>query len=150
MRYNPARQEVILKVVYCGPGLGGKTSNLEHLQAHAPAGSASPLTTVDHNSERTLQFDMLATALGPVQGLNVRLEFATVPGQSYYAATRRHILTGADGVVFVADSRREALDENIDAMNEMLGNLRHHGLGDDLPLVVQYNKQDLPLSLIHI
>ncbi len=147
MRYNPARQEVILKVVYYGPGLAGKSSNLQYLQRRAPAGSASQLVSVDTHSERTLQFDFLATELGNVQGFDVRLDFATVPGQSYYAATRREVLTGADGIVFVADSRREALDENIDAMNEMLSNLRHHGLPDDLPVVMQYNKQDLPTAV---
>ena len=147
MRYNPTRQEVILKVVYYGPGLAGKSSNLQFLQRRAPAGTASQLVSVDTHSERTLQFDFLATELGKVQGFDVRLDFATVPGQSYYAATRREVLTGADGVVFVADSRREALDENIDAMNEMLGNLRHHGLPDDLPIIIQYNKQDLPTAV---
>lgn len=147
MRYNLTRQEVILKVVYYGPGLAGKSSNLQFLQRRAPAGAASPLVSVDTHSERTLQFDFLATELGKVQGFDVRLDFATVPGQSYYAATRREVLTNADGVVFVADSRREALDENIDAMNEMLGNLRHHGLPDDLPIIIQYNKQDLPTAV---
>jgi hypothetical protein len=102
---------------------------------------------VDTHSERTLRFDLLAVELGEVRGHQVRLEFYTVPGQSYYAATRRAVLAGADGVVFVADSRREALDENIEAMNEMLNNLRHHGLPEDLPVVVQYNKQDLPTAL---
>ncbi len=147
MRYNPARQEVVLKVVYYGPGLAGKTTNLQALRQRIPAGRASELVSVDTHSERTLQFDFLALELGKVQGQDLRLDFYTVPGQSYYAATRRQVLAGADGVVFVADSRREALDENIDAMNEMLGNLRHHGLPDDLPLVVQYNKQDLPTSV---
>ena len=147
MRYNPARKEVILKVVYYGPGLAGKTSNLQYLCARAPAGQASELISVDTHSERTLQFDFLATELGIIQGYAVRLDFYTVPGQSYYAGTRRQILTGADAVVFVADSRREALDENIDAMNEMLNNLRHHRLPEDLPIVLQYNKQDLPTAV---
>ena len=147
MRYNPARQEVILKVVYYGPGLAGKTSNLQYLHDRAPAGRASDLVSVDTHSERTLQFDFLATELGTIQGYSIRLDFSTVPGQSYYAATRRQVLAGADAVVFVADSRREALDENIDAMNEMLGNLRHHQLPEDLPIVLQYNKQDLPTAV---
>jgi mutual gliding-motility protein MglA len=147
MRYLPARQEVVLKVVYYGPGLAGKTTNLQFLQARVPSGRASQLVSLDTHSERTLQFDFLAIELGKVQGFDVRLDFYTVPGQSYYAATRRQVVAGADGVVFVADSRREALDENIDAMNELLGNLRHHGLPEDLPLVIQYNKQDLPTAL---
>lgn len=147
MRYNPARQEIVLKVVYYGPGLAGKTTNLQFLHDRVPAGRASELVSVDTHSERTIQFDFLAVELGKVQGMDVRLDFYTVPGQSYYAATRRQVLTAADGVVFVADSRREALDENIDAMNEMLNNLRHHGLPDDLPIIVQYNKQDLPTAV---
>ena len=147
MRYNSTRQEVILKVVYYGPGLAGKTSNLQFLRDRAPAGSASELVSVDTHSERTLQFDFLATELGTIQGYAIRLDFYTVPGQSYYAATRRQVLVGADAVVFVADSRREALDENIDAMNEMLNNLRYHKLPEDLPIVIQYNKQDLPTAV---
>ena len=147
MRYDQARQEVTLKVVYYGPGLAGKTTNLQVLQQRVPAGQASELISVDTHSERTLQFDYLALELGRIQELGVRLEFYTVPGQSYYAATRRQVLEGADGVVFVADTRREALDENIDAMNEMLNNLRAHGLPQDLPVVLQYNKQDLPTAV---
>ena len=147
MRYNPGRQEIILKVVYYGPGLAGKTSNLQYLRDRAPAGRASELVSIDTHSERTLQFDFLATELGTIQGHSIRLDFYTVPGQSYYAATRRQVLAGADAVVFVADSRREALDENIDAMNEMLSNLRHHQLPEDLPIVIQYNKQDLPTAV---
>ena len=147
MRYNPGRQEIILKVVYYGPGLAGKTSNLQYLRDRAPAGRASELVSIDTHSERTLQFDFLATELGTIQGQAIRLDFYTVPGQSYYAATRRQVLVGADAVVFVADSRREALDENIDAMNEMLSNLRHHHLPEDLPIVLQYNKQDLPTAV---
>ena len=106
MRYLPARQEVVLKVVYCGPGLAGKTTNLQFLQARVPVGRATQLVSLDTHSERTLQFDFLAVELGKIQGLDVRLDFYTVPGQSYYAATRRQVVAGADGVVFVADSRR--------------------------------------------
>lgn len=147
MRINSAAQEVILKVVYYGPGMAGKTTNLTVIHDRVPSHAAGDLTMVDTHSERTLRFDLLALDAGDLNGHHVRLEFYTVPGQSYYAATRRAVLAGADGVVFVADSRREALDENIEAMNEMLGNIRHHGLPDDLPLVVQYNKQDLPTAL---
>ena len=147
MRYNPAQQELVLKVVYYGPGLAGKTTNLQFLHDRLPEGRASELVSIDTHSERTLQFDFVALELGRIQGLEIRLDFYMVPGQSYYAATRRQVLAGADGVVFVADSRREALDENIDAMNEMLGNLRHHGLPEDLPIVLQYNKQDLATAV---
>lgn len=147
MRFNPIAREIICKVVYYGPGLAGKTSNMQWVRDHVPADQVSDLVSVDTHSERTLHFDWLALELGQIQGVNVRFEYFTVPGQNYYAATRRQVLQGADGVVFVADSRREALDENIDSMNEMLNNLRHHGLPDDLPVVMQYNKQDLPTAL---
>ena len=147
MRYNPAARELVLKIVYYGPGLGGKTSNLQVVHDRSPHDQVTDLVSVDTHSERTLHFDWLALDLGQVQGHHVRFEFFTVPGQNYYAATRRQVLTGADGVVFVADSRREALDENIDSMNELLNNLRHHGLPEDLPVVMQYNKQDLPTAL---
>jgi signal recognition particle receptor subunit beta/serine/threonine protein kinase len=147
MRFNQIAREIICKVVYYGPGLAGKTSNMQWVRDHVPPAQASDLVSVDTHSERTLHFDWLALELGQVQGVNVRFEFFTVPGQNYYAATRRQVLQGADGVVFVADSRREALDENIDSMNEMLNNLRHHGLPDDLPVVMQYNKQDLSTAV---
>jgi len=147
MRINAAANEIVLKIVYYGPGMAGKTTNLTMIHDRVPSHAAGDLVMVDTHSERTLRFDLLAMDAGDVNGHRVHFEFYTVPGQSYYAATRRAVLTGADGVVFVADSRREALDENIEAMNEMLGNLRHHGLPDDLPVVVQYNKQDLPTAL---
>jgi mutual gliding-motility protein MglA len=147
MRINGPAREIVLKVVYYGPGMAGKTTNLTVVHDRVPSQAAGDMVMVDTHSERTLRFDLLAVDAAPVRGHKVRFEFYTVPGQSYYAATRRAVLAGADGVVFVADSRREALDENIEAMNEMLNNLRHHGLPEDLPVVVQYNKQDLPTAL---
>ena len=147
MRINAAANEIIIKIVYYGPGMAGKTTNLTVIHDRVPSHAAGDLVMVDTHSERTLRFDLLAMDAGDVNGHRVHFEFFTVPGQSYYAATRRAVLAGADAVVFVADSRREALDENIEAMNEMLGNLLHHGLPNDLPIVVQYNKQDLPTAL---
>ncbi|MBA3708117.1 MAG: protein kinase [Planctomycetes bacterium] len=147
MRFNPAAREVICKIVYYGPGLAGKTTNMQVVHDSNPPQQVSELVSVDTHSERTLHFDWLALEVGQVQGVNVRFEFFTVPGQNYYAATRRQVLAAADGVVFIADSRREALDENIDSMNEMLNNLRHHGLPEDLPVVMQYNKQDMATAL---
>ncbi|HEX3134976.1 MAG TPA: protein kinase, partial [Planctomycetota bacterium] len=147
MRINAAANEIVLKIVYYGPGMAGKTTNLTVIHDRVPSHAAGDLVMVDTHSERTLRFDLLAMDAGDVNGHRVHFEFYTVPGQSYYAATRRAVLAGADAVVFVADSRREALDENIEAMNEMLGNLRHHGLPDDLPVMVQYNKQDMPTAL---
>jgi mutual gliding-motility protein MglA len=147
MRINSATNEVIIKIVYYGPGMAGKTTNLTVIHDRVPSQSAGDLVMVDTHSERTLRFDLLGFDAGEINGHRVHFEFFTVPGQSYYAATRRAVLAGADAIVFVADSRREALDENIEAMNEMLGNLRHHGLSDDLPVILQYNKQDLPTAL---
>ena len=147
MRINAAANEIVIKIVYYGPGMAGKTTNLTIIHDRVPSHAAGDLVMVDTHSERTLRFDLLAMDAGDINGHRVHFEFFTVPGQSYYAATRRAVLAGADAVVFVADSRREALDENIEAMNEMLGNLLHHGLPNDLPIVVQYNKQDLPTAL---
>ena len=147
MRIDGPAREVVLKVVYYGPGMAGKTTNLTVIHDRVPSQAAGDLVMVDTHSERTLRFDLLAVEMGEVRGHQVRFDFYTVPGQSYYAATRRAVLAGADAVVFVADSRREALDENIEAMNEMLGNLRHHALAEDIPVVMQYNKQDLPTAL---
>lgn len=147
MRIDAANREITCKVVYYGPGMSGKTTNLKQIHDRAPARSVGDLVTLDTHSERTLHFDLLPMDLGQVRGHQVRLEFYTVPGQSYYASTRRLVLDGADGVVFVADSRREALDENIDSMNDLLDNMRHLKLPADLPVVMQYNKQDLPSAL---
>ena len=101
------------------------------------------MVNIDTESERTLHFDLLPLELGKVKGYTCRFEFYTVPGQSYYAATRRMVIEGADGIVFVTDSRREAMDENIESMNDLYEHLRHHQLPDDLPIIIQYNKQDL-------
>ena len=147
MRIDAANREITCKVVYYGPGMSGKTTNLKQIHDRAPARAVGELVTLDTHSERTLHFDLLPMDLGLIRGHQVRVEFYTVPGQSYYASTRRLVLDGADGVVFVSDSRREALDENIDSMNDLLDNLRHLKLPEDLPVVMQYNKQDLPSAL---
>ncbi|MCS6970852.1 MAG: protein kinase [Planctomycetes bacterium] len=147
MLLNPAARELIIKVVYYGPAFAGKSTNLACLQHWAPAGSASELQYQDMHSERTLGFERLADEFGAVQGHRLRIAYHTVPGQNYYAATRKLLLAGADGIVFVADSRREALDENVAAMNEMLEHLRALGQSEQTPVVLQYNKQDLPTAL---
>ena len=147
MRVNAATREITCKVVYYGPGMSGKTTNLQIVHDRSPQGAVGEMVTLDTHSERTLHFDLLPMDVGTVRGFKVCFEFFTVPGQSYYAATRRLVLEGTDGVVFVADSRREALDENIDSMNDLLDNLRHHQLPEDIPVVIQYNKQDIPSAL---
>jgi len=147
MHLDPVARELVCKVVFYGPGMSGKTTNLQFIHERAPKQAVGKMVSIDTASERTLHFDLLPLDLGTVQGYKCRFEFYTVPGQSYYAATRRLVLKGADGIVFVADSRREALDENIDSMNDMFDNLRKHSLPADIPLVVQYNKQDLPSAI---
>ena len=147
MRHLPAAKELVLKIVYCGPGMAGKSSNLQAIRHRLPAERVSELVSVDNNSERSVRFDWRADELGRMYDCALRIEVHTIPGQSYYAATRRQLLQGVDGIVFVADSRREALDENIDAMNELLNNLRQLEIASDLPIVIQYNKQDLPTAL---
>jgi signal recognition particle receptor subunit beta len=144
MRLNSTTNELIFKVVYTGPGMAGKTTNLAHLQRIAPPEAVGEMVSIDTTSERTLHFDLLPLDLGEVRGHSVRFEFYTVPGQTYYAATRRMVLEGADGIVFVADSRREAMDENIESLNDLYSNLRYHGINPDaIPMVFQFNKQDL-------
>lgn len=147
MRVDAATREITCKIVYYGPGMSGKTTNLQQLHDRAPSRSVGELVTLDTHSERTLHFDLLPMDVGQIDGYAVRFEFYTVPGQSYYASTRRLVLEGADAVVFVADSRREALDENIDSMNDLFDNWRHLALPEDLPVVLQYNKQDLASAL---
>jgi hypothetical protein len=149
MRIDAANREITCKVVYYGPGMSGKTTNLKQIHDRAPARSVGDLVTLDTHSERTLHFDLLPMDLGQVRGHQVRLEFYTVPGQSYYASTRRLVLDGADGVVFVADSRRRQLEENVESMQDLHANLAELGLDPRrVPLVVQYNKQDLPRELV--
>ncbi|MDA3962934.1 MAG: protein kinase, partial [Planctomycetota bacterium] len=147
MRLDQVAREIVCKVVYTGPGLSGKTTNLQYIHERAPKQSVGQMVSIDTESERTLHFDLLPLDLGTVQGYKCRFEFYTVPGQTYYGATRRMVLEGSDGIVFVADSRREMLDENVDALNDLFENLHHHGLPSDLPMVVQFNKQDLGDSL---
>ena len=147
MRHVPAARELVLKIVYCGPGMAGKSTNLEEVRRRLPADRVSELVAVDQHSERSVRFDWRADELGPVHGCALRIDIHTIPGQSYYAATRRQLLVGVDGIVFVADSRREALDENIEAMNELFGNLRQLEIPADLPIVLQFNKQDLPTAV---
>ncbi len=147
MRVDAATREITCKIVYYGPGMSGKTTNLQRLHDRAPSQSVGELVSLDTHSERTLHFDLLPMDVGQIDGHAVRFEFYTVPGQSYYSSTRRLVLEGADAIVFVADSRREALDENIDSMNDLFDNWRHLALPEDLPVVLQYNKQDLASAL---
>jgi len=139
----PAR-EVNCKIVYYGPGLGGKTTNIQHIYETTKPESRGKLITLDTDADRTLFFDFLPLSLGAIMGYRARFFLYTVPGQVFYEATRRLVLKDADGVVFVADSQSERMDANLESMDDMRGNLLEHGLdAETVPLVLQYNKRDL-------
>ena len=146
---NYVTREITCKIVYYGPGRAGKTTNLRYLHARLPADRAGQLVSLATEGDRTLFFDFLALDLGVVAGFTTRFQLYTVPGQSYYAATRRLVLQGADGVVFVADSRRRQHPENLESLRDLHDQLAASGLEPRrVPTVFQYNKQDLPPDLV--
>ena len=142
---NYASREINCKIVYYGPGLGGKTTNLEYVYEKVSPNTRGKLISLATESERTLFFDFLPVDLGTIRGFKTRFHLYTVPGQVYYNASRKLILKGVDGVVFVGDSQVERLDANIEAMHNLYENLAEYGLDPrTMPFVVQYNKRDLP------
>ncbi|HET8656036.1 MAG TPA: ADP-ribosylation factor-like protein [Longimicrobiaceae bacterium] len=142
---NYASREINCKIVYYGPGLGGKTTNLEYVYEKVAPNTRGKLVSLATETERTLFFDFLPVDLGTIRGFKTRFHLYTVPGQVYYNASRKLILKGVDGVVFVADSQVERLDANIEAMHNLYDNLAEYGLDPrELPFVIQYNKRDLP------
>jgi mutual gliding-motility protein MglA len=142
---NRATKEITFKVVYYGPGLCGKTTNLEKVYESANPKNKGKLLTVATETDRTLFFDFLPMELGTIRGMKVRVQLYTVPGQVFYDATRRIVLRGSDGVVFVADSQRIMMDANVESLQNLKSNLKLNSLDPDtVPLVLQYNKQDLP------
>ena len=142
---NYVTREITCKIVYYGPGRSGKTTNLRFIHERLPADRAGRMVSLATEGDRTLFFDFLPVDLGVVAGFTTRFQLYTVPGQSYYAATRRLVLQGADAVVFVADSRRRQLDENVESFQDLHEHLAAHNVDPrQLPLVLQYNKQDLP------
>ncbi len=142
---NRATKEITFKVVYYGPGLCGKTTNLEKIYETANPKNKGKLLTVATETDRTLFFDFLPVELGTIRGMKVRVQLYTVPGQVFYDATRRIVLRGSDGVVFVADSQRIMMDANVESLENLKGNLRLNSLDPEtVPLVLQYNKRDLP------
>jgi signal recognition particle receptor subunit beta len=145
---NVAAKEIHCKLVYYGPGLSGKTTNLKYIFTAVPAGARGDLLSIDTEMERTLFFDFLPLDLGRVHGYQVRFHIYTVPGQVLYERTRVAVLNGADGVVFVADSQKSKLGENVRSLQELARNLTQQGKRFlDFPLVIQYNKRDMPDSL---
>ena len=142
---NYASREINCKLVYYGPGLGGKTTNLEFVYNKVAPGSRGKMISLATETERTLFFDFLPVDLGTIRGFKVKFHLYTVPGQVYYNASRKLILKGVDGVVFVADSQIERMDANIEAMQNLYENMTQHGYDlTKIPFVIQYNKRDLP------
>ena len=144
MQINFGTREVSCKIVYYGPGLGGKTTNLRIVHEKAPEGNRGNLTSIATDGDRTLFFDFLPIELGSVRGMRTKFQLYTVPGQVYYNATRKLVLAGADGVVFVADSQKQKMAENKESLANLAENLREHGADiHEIPIVLQYNKRDL-------
>jgi signal recognition particle receptor subunit beta len=145
VQINFATREVNCKIVYYGPGRCGKTTNLQVVHAKAPQNSTGELVSIATEQDRTLYFDFLPLDLGSVAGMRTKFQLYTVPGQVYYDATRKLVLQGADGVVFVADSNPSMVQENIESLENLRSNLKENGLDlANLPIVLQYNKRDLP------
>jgi signal recognition particle receptor subunit beta len=142
---NYASREINCKIVYYGPGLCGKTTNLQHVYQQTAPEAKGKMISLATETERTLFFDFLPLALGEIRGFKTRFHLYTVPGQVFYDASRKLILKGVDGVVFVADSQEERLDANIESMENLKVNLEEQGYQlEQLPFVIQYNKRDLP------
>jgi signal recognition particle receptor subunit beta len=142
---NYAAREINCKIVYYGPGLGGKTTNLEHIYGKVKPDTRGKLISLATETERTLFFDFLPVDLGTIRGFNTRFHLYTVPGQVYYNASRKLILKNVDGVVFVADSQIERMEANLESMQNLYDNMAEYGYDlTKIPFVVQYNKRDLP------
>jgi len=145
---NFANREINFKIVYYGPGLSGKTTNLKWVYSRIPEGRKGEMVSLATEDERTLFFDFLPLDLGEVKGFKTRFHLYTVPGQVFYNASRKLILRGVDGIVFVADSAPNRLRANAESMRNMRENLAEYGLKvEDIPTVLQVNKRDLPDAL---
>ena len=143
--FNYATRELTAKIVYYGPGLCGKTTNLEFIHKSLPEKTRGKMLSLATQTDRTLFFDFLPIDLGSVKGLKTRVQLYTVPGQVFYDATRKLVLKGADGVVFVADSQREMLASNVESWENLRQNLTENGLDiNTIPMIMQFNKRDLP------
>lgn len=140
---DPTEKQIVFKIVYFGPGMSGKTTNLLYIHRTLTDRYKGEMLVLDTEKERTLFFDFFPVSLGTVQGYSLKFHLYTIPGQIYYEASRRIILEGADGVVFVADSQADKLDDNVQMFGLMCENLRSHGIDPGVfPLVLQYNKRD--------
>ncbi|MEM7308046.1 MAG: ADP-ribosylation factor-like protein [Planctomycetota bacterium] len=145
VQINFAQKTVNAKIVYYGPGMSGKTTNLEVVHQRAPQQNRGELTSISTDGDRTLFFDFMPLDLGTVAGMRTAFQIYTVPGQVYYNSTRKLVLQGVDGVVFVADSSASMLEQNLESLRNLEENLAEYGKGlASLPHIVQYNKRDLP------
>ncbi|NLI33846.1 MAG: GTPase domain-containing protein [Deltaproteobacteria bacterium] len=145
------RNEIQAKLVYYGPGRGGKTTNVLHIHKTMSRQICGKIVTIDTKGDRTLFFDFLPLSIGKVMGLSVRIQLYTVPGQVLYNDTRKLVLRGVDGVVFVADSLKVQQQQNIESLRNLVENLKDEKISvHDIPLVLQYNKRDLASSSIPI
>jgi hypothetical protein len=146
---NFTTREITCKIVYYGPGRSGKTTNLQYIYGRVPEDRRGRMVSLATQTDRTLFFDFLPLELGSISGFTTRFQLYTVPGQVYYNATRKLVLQGSDGVVFVADSQARQLDENLESLQNLQANLLEQGIDvRTVPFVMQYNKQDLPSDLI--
>jgi len=142
---NYSKKEISAKIVYYGPSVCGKTTNIQSIYASIKPDQKGKLVSLATEADRTLFFDFLPIEIANIRGFKTRLHFYTVPGQVYYNSTRRAVLTGVDGLVFVADSQRDKMEENIESLANLEENLNYYGKSiKTLPLVMQYNKRDLP------
>jgi signal recognition particle receptor subunit beta len=144
---NYASKEINCKIVYYGPGLGGKTTNLQYIYNKTAPDAKGKMISLATEADRTLFFDFLPLDLGTIRGFTTRFHLYTVPGQVFYDASRKLILKGVDGVVFVADSQRERTEANIESIRNLEQNLREHGLDlKTIPYALQFNKRDMPTA----
>lgn len=144
VNFNYAARKLVAKIVYYGPGLCGKTTNLEELHKRVSPKQRGKMVSLATETDRTLFFDLLPVDLGTIGGFSTSIQLFTVPGQTYYNNTRKMVLKGADGVVFVADSQSSQMEANIESYRNLGENLEVNGLGiTDIPLIIQWNKQDL-------
>ena len=145
---NYASREINCKIVYYGPGLCGKTTNIQFIYDKTGTGAKGKLISLATESERTLFFDFLPIELGTIRGFRTRFHLYTVPGQVFYDASRKLILKGVDGVVFVADSQEARMDANVESIRNLKENLKEHGVSmEKVPYVLQLNKRDLPTAV---
>ncbi|MFO8062867.1 MAG: GTPase domain-containing protein [bacterium] len=142
---NYSSREITFKIVYYGTGLGGKTTNLKQIYNKVKPEQKGKMISLATEMDRTLFFDFLPMDIGSVKGFKTKFQLYTVPGQIYYNASRKLILKGVDGIVFVADSQIERFEDNIESVENLIENLEEHNLDiNEIPLVLQYNKRDLP------